>query len=72
MSPEQKKERIDYLWKKVRFAVRHKQLWGNIRRDIMLKKHAAFDILSDDSILVDTEDEVEFTHKYPNKDNSRV
>ena len=29
-----------------------------------MRKHKAFDLDEDDSILVDTEEEVEFDHKY--------
>ena len=65
MSQEEKKERIDYLWRKVRFSFRNKVLWDAIKRDVQLKKAARFDLSADNSILVDTEDEVEFTHKYP-------
>lgn len=36
-----------------------------------MKKAAGFDLPKDDSILVDTEDEVEFTHKYPSAHGMR-
>ena len=45
-------------------AVRNKALWDAIRSDVQKKKAKGFDIADDDSILVDTEEEIEFTHKY--------
>ena len=65
MTPEKKKERIDYLWKKVRISVFNQFLWNTVRKDIIRKRAGGFDLDERDSILVDTEDEVEFSHKYP-------
>ena len=48
---------------KVRLAVKNKSVWSQIRQDIQMKKHLDFEF-DDDSILVDTEEEVEFDHKY--------
>ena len=64
MTESQKQERIDYLWMKVRLAVKSRKLWSQIRQDIQMKRYKNFDLDEDVSILVDTEDEVEFEHKY--------
>ena len=63
MSKEEKKARIDFLWRKVRLVVQNKALWAGIQRDAWVKSRARFN-LTDDSMLVATDDEVEIINTF--------
>ena len=68
MTPEQKKARVDYLWRKVRMVVLNKALWASIQQDAWNVKRAKFN-LSDDSYLVGTDEEVEMDGKYKKQES---
>ena len=71
LSQADRRARIDYLWRKVRMVVKNRALWAAVQRDAWNKSRARFN-LSDDSMLVGTDEEVEVAQKFQREDPRRA